>query len=244
MITATLKFALRDSQVENATVGYTQTRKIIQALHACAPDICPGETGWHGGVIQPGQKPVVFSDQVEMIRRLTAQKDKMGTPHFCVHLSGWPPKKRTPGRPEFLFIPSFGHLTVTLLRPQLASIDGSAIARLVHCIVDAMPVEFAFVDVYDNDPTSKDPTDTTNYASTFATFPHRQCLGWMAYVPAHVTVEQLPLAEEVIHTKDGTIIVAIKGHFDISNPEHIKRVNQIEMDMVDLGLLAVTDPSL
>ncbi|WXF83173.1 hypothetical protein WDV90_17795 [Xanthomonas translucens pv. undulosa] len=58
-----------------------------------------------------------------------------------------------------------------------------------------------------------------------------------------MTKEQLPLAADILPANGGSIIVATQEPFDLSNKEHIKRANQIEMDMNDLGLLAVTDPT-
>ncbi|NWC11986.1 immunity 52 family protein [Pseudomonas agarici] len=100
---------------------------------------------------------------------------------------------------------------------------------------------FAFVNITDKLP-GKEFIDT--YETDFCTFPHRKCVGWMAFVPRAVTSEQLPLAAEIIDIPGkGTVIVTVKEPFELTNMAHIRRANEIEMDMVDLDLLPLTDPS-
>ncbi|WP_341776938.1 hypothetical protein [Stenotrophomonas indicatrix] len=56
-----------------------------------------------------------------------------------------------------------------------------------------------------------------------------------------VSGQQLPLAVDVLPAPGGSIVVSVDEAFDLSNKEHIRRANEIEMEMNDLGLLAVTD---
>ncbi|NWC11523.1 immunity 52 family protein [Pseudomonas agarici] len=108
-------------------------------------------------------------------------------------------------------------------------------------VVKIEHASFAYVDVIARIKNHKSPK---TFKRIFATFPHRKCLGWMAFVPKIVTAEQLPLAAELINIpKKGTIIVAVNDPFDLTNMAHIRRTNEIEMDMVDLDLLPLTDPS-
>ncbi len=145
--------------------------------------------------------------------------------------------KRKPNQLELHYLPMHGLLRISVYRPTSAL----SVAGLLSGVATGSIIKFAFVDVYDNAPAPEEPGDKAWYSGTFATFPHRQCLGWMAYVPRHVTREQLPLAADILPAKGGSTIVTTKELFDISNKEHIKRANQIEMDMNDLGLLAMTD---
>ncbi|MBN6152842.1 immunity 52 family protein [Xanthomonas sp. AmX2] len=103
------------------------------------------------------------------------------------------------------------------------------------------PVSFAYVDVVDR---SLATDEVVFYRLNYATFPHRKALGWMGFVPAEVAPAQLPLAAQLVPVAGkGTVIVAVDAPFDLNDPAHIRRANQVEMDMVDLGLLPVTDPN-
>ncbi|MFC7519697.1 Imm52 family immunity protein [Xanthomonas populi] len=153
--------------------------------------------------------------------------------------------KRQPGRIEISYMPRFGRLDVMIFKPNIAfGRDASDICiKCVGSLAAWDRPNFAYVDIYDNAPSPEEPGDKTSYRASLATFPHRQCLGWMAYVAQVVTKQQLPLAADIVPVKGGSIIVAVDEPFDLANKEHIKRANQIEMDMNDLGLLAVIDPT-
>jgi hypothetical protein len=242
MITATAKFDTDKAVVKDVDDGYVLTLRLISALHRAAPSICASSEGWFGGVTKPGQKAVPFSDEVEFKARLVKQISMSASDDFSVHLSS-PDGKSVPGQLELHFIPSFGYLTLSMYRPERAAMDALVVARLVQAVVETVEVNFAFVDVFDVDPNGEEPSDKTSYASSFATFPHRQCVGWMAYIPSDVTPELAPTAEALVRARNGTIVVAVKTYFDISNPAHIQAANQIEMDLADHDLLKVTDPS-
>lgn len=242
MISATAKFNIKKLPQTDVDVGYGLTLRIISALHAAAPAICASSEGWFGGVTKPGQKAVAFSDEVEFKARLVKQISMSASDDFSVHLSS-PDGKSVPGQLELHFIPSFGYLSLSMYRPERAAMDALVVARLVQAVVETVEVNFAFVDVFDVDPNGEEPSDKTSYASSFATFPHRPCVGWMAYIPSDVTPELAPTAEALVRARNGTIVVAVKTYFDISNPAHIQAANQIEMDLADHDLLKVTDPS-
>jgi hypothetical protein len=242
MIRATAKFTLAKVPLADVEAGYALTLRIISALHSAAPSICPSSDGWFGGVTKPGQKAAPFSDNVEFKARLVKQISMSPSDDYSVHLSS-PDGKSVPGQVSLLFIPSFAHLTLSIHRPELAGVDALAIARLIQAVVETMEVSFAFVDSFDIDPNGEEPSDKTSYSSSFATFPHRQCVGWMAYIPSNVTAAQAPTAEALVPTRKGTMVIAVKESFDISNPSHIQAANQIEMDLADHDLLKVIDQS-
>jgi hypothetical protein len=81
------------------------------------------------------------------------------------------------------------------------------------------------------------------YYTTHQVFPERPGAGWMLYLPAAVTREELPEAAELLPvidggTQKGTIIVSVvDGPFSIGNPEHIKIANGIEVRLADQDLL-------
>lgn len=73
-------------------------------------------------------------------------------------------------------------------------------------------------------------------------FPDRVCAGWMIYVPSIILPDLIPQAAKVVPVMDGdkqkgTIVVSTEGIFDGSNKEHIARANDLEIRLLDLGLL-------
>lgn len=73
-------------------------------------------------------------------------------------------------------------------------------------------------------------------------FPDRICVGWMIYVPARIQPELIPEATEIVpvvisEKYKGTIIVSIEDIFDGRNKKHISKANNIEIKLLDLGLL-------
>lgn len=81
------------------------------------------------------------------------------------------------------------------------------------------------------------------YSTKRSVFPHREFLGWMGYVPQALTVEQVPNAAKLERQGSGTLILSTPL-LDLSDPAAIKQANQVEMSLVDLDLLPVTDPDL
>jgi hypothetical protein len=239
MITSTINAVFSSQQTTNATEGYARAERLLIALHDSAPSLAPDISGWWGGVVTPVDKEIVFSQRGEFIDRLTLGMESGDSPIFSIYLSSLSGSKRKPNQLEITYFPGLGLLRIDIYRPS----DALQVAKVLAAIPEAFPVNFAFVDVFDRKPMSDDPVEKASYRADFATFPHRQCLGWMAYVPQVVTEAELPLAAHIIPAKGGTIIVAVDEPFDLANKEHIKRANQIEMDMSDLGLLPVIDPS-
>jgi hypothetical protein len=84
----------------------------------------------------------------------------------------------------------------------------------------------------------------TYYGTDHRVFPHREFFGWMGFVRRRVTHDQVPEADEVIPLPQGagTVIVAVANVFDVHNPAHIEKAQRVEMRLVDLDALPVTDP--
>lgn len=73
-------------------------------------------------------------------------------------------------------------------------------------------------------------------------FPDRLSVGWMVYIPSMILPELIPEAASVVPVMDdgkqkGTIVVSTEEIFDGNNKEHIGRSNNIEIKLLDLGLL-------
>lgn len=73
-------------------------------------------------------------------------------------------------------------------------------------------------------------------------FPDRISCGWMLYIPHVLLPELIPEAARVVPVMDGekqkgTIIVSTEEIFDGNNKEHIGKANDIEIKLLDLGLL-------
>ncbi|MEZ2605071.1 Imm52 family immunity protein [Kluyvera intermedia] len=73
-------------------------------------------------------------------------------------------------------------------------------------------------------------------------FPDRIYVGWMLYLPHIVLPELIPEAAKVVPVFDdekqkGTIVVSTEEIFDGGNADHIGKANDIEIRLLDLGLL-------
>ncbi|WP_350306154.1 hypothetical protein [Photorhabdus viridis] len=73
-------------------------------------------------------------------------------------------------------------------------------------------------------------------------FPDRLSVGWMLYQPRIIDKSYLPMAEEVLpvyqHDQQiGTLIITKKGIFDGKNQDDIDKSNDVEIQLVNLGLL-------
>lgn len=73
-------------------------------------------------------------------------------------------------------------------------------------------------------------------------FPDRVSVGWMLYSPTIIFPELIPEAAKVVPIMDGnkqkgTIIVSTEEIFDGNNKNHIGKANDIEIKLLDLGLL-------
>lgn len=210
-------------------------RQLLETLRSI-----PGNNEWFCGENTPKQKLIPFEDEDAVVDRLRERADRMGSTSFSASVVNDNGTKRRPGLIEIDYIPAMGYMTVSLYRPdQLHANPTRLVAETLISVLEQEPgTTFAFADVYD-----KVDGEFQFYKTTYATFPHRQCVGWMAYVRHAATRQQLPLAADVLPAPGGSIVVSIDQAFDLSNKEHIQRANEVEMEMNDLGLLAVTDPT-
>lgn len=73
-------------------------------------------------------------------------------------------------------------------------------------------------------------------------FPDRISCGWMLFIPAIIMPDLIPGAARVVpvlngNKQIGTIVVSTEEIFDGNNKEHIGKANDIEIKLLDLGLL-------
>lgn len=73
-------------------------------------------------------------------------------------------------------------------------------------------------------------------------FPDRLAVGWMLYIPHVVLPELIHEAARIVPVVDGekqkgTIVVSTEDIFEGSNKEHVGKANDIEIRLLDLGLL-------
>ncbi|MCC8464096.1 MULTISPECIES: Imm52 family immunity protein [Photorhabdus] len=73
-------------------------------------------------------------------------------------------------------------------------------------------------------------------------FPDRLSVGWMLYQPRIIDKAYLPMAEDVLpvyqkNEQVGTLIITKKGIFDGRNQDDIDKSNDVEIQLVNLGLL-------
>ncbi|OWO82011.1 hypothetical protein B5C26_10350 [Photorhabdus luminescens] len=73
-------------------------------------------------------------------------------------------------------------------------------------------------------------------------FPDRLSVGWMLYQPRIIDKSYLPMAEDVLpvyqnNEQIGTLIITKKGIFDGRNQDDIDKSNDVEIQLVNLGLL-------
>lgn len=73
-------------------------------------------------------------------------------------------------------------------------------------------------------------------------FPDRLSVGWMLYLPQIILPNLIPEASKIVPVMDGTkqkgtIVISTEEVFDGNNKEHIGKANDIEIRLLDLGLL-------
>ncbi|KMW72275.1 hypothetical protein TI10_14985 [Photorhabdus luminescens subsp. luminescens] len=73
-------------------------------------------------------------------------------------------------------------------------------------------------------------------------FPDRLSVGWMLYQPRIIDKSYLPMAEDVLpvyqnNEQIGTLIITKKGIFDGRDQDDIDKSNDVEIQLVNLGLL-------
>ncbi|MQL48880.1 hypothetical protein GEA64_13300 [Photorhabdus khanii] len=73
-------------------------------------------------------------------------------------------------------------------------------------------------------------------------FPDRLSAGWMIYLPSIIDPSLLPMADEILPIANdkeqlGTLIITKKGIFNGENQDDIDKANDVEIQLLNLGLL-------
>ncbi|MBS9437809.1 hypothetical protein EAE91_11720 [Photorhabdus noenieputensis] len=73
-------------------------------------------------------------------------------------------------------------------------------------------------------------------------FPDRLSAGWMIYLPFVIDRSLLPMADKILPIANdkeqlGTLIITKKGIFDGENQDDIDKANDVEIQLLNLGLL-------
>lgn len=67
--------------------------------------------------------------------------------------------------------------------------------------------------------------------------PDRTIANWFCWVPQQVEPSQIPSAAIVRPMLDGTLIVSLEQYFNIDHLEAVQRVNDVEVEMNEAGIL-------
>ncbi|KAA1189804.1 Imm52 family immunity protein [Photorhabdus heterorhabditis] len=116
------------------------------------------------------------------------------------------------------------------LRIDSTQLDTSRLIDLVKYLVTSR--DFPYIQV-----------ETNGYTlSQHNVFPDRLSVGWMLYQPKIIDQSCLPMAEEIlpVYQNDqqiGTLIITQKGIFDGENQDDIDKSNDVEIQLLNLGLL-------
>ncbi|CAE6864329.1 hypothetical protein R69927_07794 [Paraburkholderia domus] len=233
--------------------GYARLERLIEGLKPSIPNV-----EWYVSPSNQQESKQIwpaFSDKQRFLRRLRSDRDESikawsGYPGgFSVLLTSAKDEEafgKPKGRCLLDFAPDRGRIRLEVVRPDEAwpDIDLSEWTKgVLSAVATVELVQFANVDV---DAKKKTGKGSISFRFDHRTFPHRQFLGWMGFVPKLVKPGDLPQAAEVIPMPDrhGTLVVAVGELFDVHNPRHIQQAQQVEMRLVDLDALPVIDDSL
>ncbi len=135
--------------------------------------------------------------------------------------------------------PALGVLRLHVDRIEEVFASPSSLLRsTISALLDSLPITFAQTNVQ-----QLVEGELLLYSVDRAPFPHREFLGWMGYVDVPLTRDQVPAAARLERRGGGTLILATEV-LDLADAHAIKQANQVEMSLVDQGLLPVTDPLL
>lgn len=233
--------------------GYARAAKLAEALGAIHSVL---STWWEPAGMSPKVPPEPFSNREGVIARAheVIKKRKAEYPEldyvegFSLGVNtAWDGRRwREDGNAGLDLEYGRGVIRISIDHP-LREVAPAETARIVRGVLLTLirlePITFASTDVCDWIGAGKD-REATWYSMEHLVFPHRQFFGWMGFVSKQVKPEDVPDAEEVIPVGNrGTVIIAMKDAPDLNNIEHVKRMNLLEMSLVDQGLLPVIDPS-
>jgi hypothetical protein len=142
------------------------------------------------------------------------------------------------------FDPSSAFVMMKLLEPLVPPDDlFRRIEGIFRAACTFLNVEHASCD-RSRAPRPNGAAGETRYGIDRRVFPHRRFLGWMGFVKKHIEACEIPEADRLISLpeKHGTMIVAVADAFDVHNPDHVEQAQRVEMRLVDLDALPVTDP--
>lgn len=255
MIGSTIEVCIPKASL-SLDAGYTRVAKLVDALGR----IHPALKDWYLIAAQRNEEGVPFRDQRVFLATVAADiaADNAKYPAappmdgFSALMSIAQSDKtwRNPGRAVLHFNPVAGAIDLQLVTP-IEAYGPAETQRIVReallAIAELEPLTFAATNVKARKKAKTDPDDVAweTYKIAYQAFPHRRFFGWMGFVPKLLKPEDVPDAAEVIPIgSKGSVIVAVNEPFDLHDPAHIQRANQVEMDLADLDLLPVTDPSL
>lgn len=225
----------------------------LRVLTKTLAEAYPSYDGWYA--FSRGPEMIPLEDETRIIEMLTAHAEQDFRDFPGRSYAGGVSAELTtverlgdlknPGRLSVVYDPWMGRMTLTIHRPVLAFGENEVASFVRACVkATAASMDAIFIGT---DVTFARPHEKGNdtYSRRNQLFPHRRWLGWMGFVPELVPHRRIPeaAATEVV-TGKGTIIVAVDDCFDLFNPEHLKRVHQVELRMANVGLLDVTDMSL
>jgi len=151
---------------------------------------------------------------------------------------------RQPGSVALMYQPDMGDIRFEMKRPEdvLGSNTRQIIEDVLFAICELEDVTFACCNVSERIlATGKVQTYQIDFSPFF---PHRKFFGWMGFVPRALNRKDVPEAASLkIVPKKGTLLVAVDDVFDLNNPAQIRAAHELEMKLVDLDLLPVTDPN-
>jgi hypothetical protein len=94
-------------------------------------------------------------------------------------------------------------------------------------------------------------TRSVELSHDYRTFPHGDFLGWMGWIPQPppqklLRASDVPQAADVypLPERNGVIVISVGEAFDMLNPAHIRKMQQVEWRLAVLDLLPVEDPEL
>lgn len=148
------------------------------------------------------------------------------------------------GRVLMTFAPSDGLVAINMIEPDASDAEiydhvrGVFLAACRH-----LDLIFACCD-FARSPRPDGSAGETSYGVDLRVFPHREFFGWMGFVKEMVLPDQVPEADELVPIREngGTVIIAVAHAFDVHNAMHIEKAQRVEMRLVDLDVLPVTDP--
>lgn len=127
--------------------------------------------------------------------------------------------------------------------PQNTILSSERMLNFIHCLI-LLNDNCTYLSVEsERYSLSKIISKYNGYAEIYKkVFPDRISCGWMLFIPAIILPHLIPEAARVVpvmkgNRQTGTIVVSTDEIFDGNNIEHIRKANDIEIRLLDLGLL-------